>query len=105
MKTQRSKESYLLMDNRAGPGLPGVPQFLEAATFTCSHCQRIVFINPQRTRERAFCRKCDHYLCDECGIVAQQSLIHKPFAQVLDEAQELAEKGLPVPTFTRDHHG
>lgn len=101
MKTQRAKESYLIVDNRAGPGLPGMPAVLEASTYTCSHCQAIVIVNPQRTRERAFCRKCDHYICDECGIVAQHSLFHRPFAQVADEAQELGLRGLPVPEFTR----
>lgn len=105
MKTQRAKESYLIVDHSAGPGLPGLPKVLEAGTYTCTHCQRIVIVRVDRTRERAFCRQCDHYICDECGMVATQSLIHRPFAQFVDEVQELAERGLPVPQFTRTPHG
>ena len=40
---------------------------VEAATLTCSHCQTILIVNPLRTRERAYCSSCDHYLCDACG--------------------------------------
>ena len=55
------RESFLIVDDRlSGGGL------FEAATTTCSHCQRIVVLNPDRTRERGYCRKCVHYICDEC---------------------------------------
>lgn len=101
MRTQRSKESYLLIDHSAGPGLPGMPKVFEAGTFTCSHCQALVVINPKRTRDRALCRQCDHYICDECGIVASQSLFHRPFEMFADEVQEAGAKGLPAPLFTR----
>lgn len=40
--------------------------FKESATFTCADCERVVVLNPQRTRERGYCPKCDHYLCDDC---------------------------------------
>lgn len=109
MRTQRSKESLLILDNRAGPGLDlpgGVGHGLaELPTFTCTHCQTIVILRMDRTRERAFCRKCDHYICDECGVIQAASTIHRPFAQVLDEAQELGARGLTVPEFTRNPNG
>ena len=41
----------------------------ECATYTCSHCQVVVMINPLRTRERAYCLKCDHRICDVCGAI------------------------------------
>lgn len=47
----------------AGRGL------FEAPTFTCKHCQRIVVMNPDRTRERHFCKGCDHLICDECAAI------------------------------------
>jgi hypothetical protein len=43
-----------------------------------------------RNRERAYCRKCDHYICDGCGASAAQTGICKPFKQVLDEQQDEA---------------
>lgn len=88
MKSKRSHEGYLLMNHRDSPGLS--PDFLvaasqrssapplpaaagrglfEAPTITCSHCQKVVVINPVRNRDRAYCAKCDHYLCDDpCGL-------------------------------------
>jgi len=78
MKTKRTHEGYLLIDNRFGPGVTeefirstgkdapivGEGAMFESATITCSHCQVVVVLNPLRTRERGYCRKCDHYICD-----------------------------------------
>jgi hypothetical protein len=88
MKSKRAHEGYLLLDHRDSPGLPmdfvaevnsrssapplpaGAGRGLfEAPTITCSHCQKGVVINPLRNRERAYCAKCDHYICDDpCGL-------------------------------------
>jgi len=77
-KSKRSYEGSILIDHRCSPGvteemsrytdLPvgagrGV---FESPTFTCSHCQRVVVMNPARTRSRGYCKKCDHYVCDGC---------------------------------------
>ena len=35
-------------------------------SFTCVHCNRAVILNPERTRERNVCRKCDALTCDYC---------------------------------------
>lgn len=87
MRTKRSHEGYLLLDNRNSEGVPdeivhqhGLPVgagkgMFETPTFTCNHCGGVVIMNPQRTRERAYCRGCDHYLCDGCG--AERSLTGK----------------------------
>ena len=81
MKRQVDKEGHLLVDHRASPGIvqadllttsmrmpemPGGKQF-EAATLTCCHCNRVVIKNPQRLRDRGFCRKCNHFVCDNCS--------------------------------------
>ena len=79
MKTKRSHEGYLLNDNRASGG--GVS---ELPTITCCHCQRIVVLNPLRTRERGYCRKCDHYVCDDPAC----NLDCRPFKAMIDDLQD-----------------
>ena len=83
MKSKRQNEGYLMIDHSGSPGigpaeikridsdLPvsiGRARF-EAPTYTCSHCTRVVILNPLRQRERGYCSKCDHYVCDECNAV------------------------------------
>ena len=98
---------YLIVDHRAGPGLPrevterfGMPpcpndKLMEADTYTCSHCPRVVIINHSRTRPRAYCPKCDGYVCDFCeaervaaGYVCNQTI------RRADEHYEAVMKGL-----------
>jgi hypothetical protein len=79
MTSKRSHEGYFLLDHSSGPGVPveavlsaglemkAASGLYECATFTCSHCEAVVYINQKRTRDRAWCKKCDHYLCDGCG--------------------------------------
>lgn len=112
MKSLRSHEGYLLLDHSDSPGVSDealsqheLPRgagrtFFEAPTYTCSHCQRIVIVNPDRVRDRAYCRKCDHRICDECGGVAAATGECRTFRQVIDEVQEAVARGLPIPTFT-----
>jgi hypothetical protein len=57
----------------------------ESATYTCSHCQYVVIIEPSRTRERAYCKKCDHRICDGCGIELARTGNCRPYTQVIDE--------------------
>ena len=91
---------YLLIDNRNNEGVPeqlvhrlGLPLqsatgMFEAKTITCSHCNAIVVMNPERTRERTFCKGCSHYICDGCAVVLAQTGVCKTVDQVLDEMQE-----------------
>ena len=100
MHTKKNHEGYLLIDNRFSPGVsadfvqasgknvPSVPEgaLYESATVTCSHCHRIVILNPQRTRPRNYCAHCDHYICDTAGCLAGCL----PMTRRLDTLQEHA---------------
>lgn len=78
MSSLRRHEGYMLIDNSNSPGVPdalvvaqGLPAGsgkikFESATFTCSHCEAVVVMNPNRQRSRGYCPKCDHYVCDNC---------------------------------------
>ena len=97
MKSLRSHEGYLMLDHRGGMAVPdelviaqGLPAgagrgLFEAPTYTCKHCQRVVVMNPNRTRERAYCRGCDHLICDDCGAEKARTLQCKTFDQKVDE--------------------
>lgn len=112
MASKRRHEGYLQIDNRAGPGFDdefarksGLPAGagrgnFEAPTYTCSHCQYVVVMNPLRTRERAYCRGCDHYICDACGIERAKTLTCRTFKQVIDEVLTAAEKQTDAHTNT-----
>lgn len=101
----RRQEGYLLIDHRMSPGVPdallhasglevvsarGGATF-ESATSTCSHCHAIVVANPDRSRARAYCPGCHHYICDGCEFRRVQ-LGHGcvPLVQILDDLQNQA---------------
>lgn len=89
MLSKRSQEGYLMIDHRAGDGLGSMRGLFETAIATCSHCQRGVVRNPGRFRERAWCPKCDHYICDECEVVRVASGGEcKTFKQIMDEQEK-----------------
>ena len=104
MSSLRRHEGYLLIDNRFGPGVtaefirstgkdaPIVPEgaVFESATTTCSHCHTVVILNPDRTRPRNYCRKCDRYICDNPGCNVECV----PLTKVFDEWQEQEFKKL-----------
>ena len=97
-------EGYLLIDHRNSPGVseelirasnkPFIitkpDQLFESATVTCSHCGVIVVLNPDRTRPRGYCAKCDHYVCDNpgCGLEC------RPFKKLIEELQNDAVNSL-----------
>ena len=106
--SKRELEGYVKIDHRESPGFTeeqtkkfyrsdipiGSGMMFEGATNSCSHCQRIVVMNPDRTRQRGYCTKCDHYICDQCSLASlQPDYIHKSFRQVIDEFRENALKG------------
>ena len=89
---------YVEVDHRALDNAPpGLPRHFEADTYTCSHCQRVVILNPSRVRERYKCRGCNHHVCDDCAAkrVAGEPCV--TFAQVVDKVLEQAERGLRQP--------
>lgn len=98
MKTSKRKfEGCLIIDHRESPGITpeqarfgpavGKGKMLEAPTYSCVHCQRVVIMNPLRTRARVYCGKCDDYVCDPCEArrALNQHAPHKSFAQIADE--------------------
>jgi hypothetical protein len=97
MTSLRSHEGYFLLDHVDSPGLSdevilqaGLPVGagrgkFEAPTYTCSHCQYVVVMNPKRNRERAYCKGCDHLLCDPCGAERAKTGVCRTFKQVIDE--------------------
>lgn len=120
MKTKRSHEGYLLIDNTNGPGVSAdmlaelerragkkamVPSVaagkrLEMPLLTCSHCEQGLIVNPMRTRERAYCRKCDHYICDACDLirkVGDESCRHRFVERAAEQAVRDQQRGLILP--------
>lgn len=104
MKSLRSHEGVFLMDHSASPGIPdavlvaqGLPpgvgqERFESATFTCSHCEVIVVLNPDRSRSRGFCRKCEHYVCDPCEAKRVLTGECYPFKAMAQDFLERADK-------------
>lgn len=111
-KRQSDNEGYLLIDHRDSPGLtakqavtagrasimPHVAKGrrFEGATLTCSHCERIVIKNLDRARQRAYCPKCNHFICDWCEAERVRTGQCKPFKQVIDEFYDAAAKGIII---------
>src|SRR5690348_9464159 len=103
------REGYLLIDHQASPGIPadlagalhqfvGEGKVLEAATLTCSHCKCVVMKNPLRMRERPFCRKCMHYICDICEAASYRAdYTHESFDKVVDQTINRIERIGPSP--------
>ena len=98
-----------MVDHRASPGLTpqqalqagydpklaGEGKVYEADTMTCAHCKNVVVKNPMRTRERPYCRQCDHYICDICAVKAKTEDVHMPFSKFIDLTLKQATLGSP----------
>lgn len=105
MTSKRSHEGYILLDHSDSPGVPdsmtiaaGLPAGagrgkFEAATLTCQHCDVVVVINPKRNRERAWCKHCDHYLCDACGVTLHHTGECRNAARRIAEYVAAVERG------------
>lgn len=107
MKSLRSHEGYMLIDNRNAPVddatmvamgyAPGAGRGLyESATYTCSHCNYVVVIEPKRTRERGYCRKCDQRICDACTAILAKTFECLPMKKLADDVLEAAALGANV---------
>lgn len=94
MSSLRRHEGYLMIDHRNSPGMPKssdpaqVPggQLWESPTVTCSHCSAVIILNPERSRPRHYCAKCDHYVCDKPGCIVECSPIRQKFERLYDQA-------------------
>jgi len=95
---------YLFVDNRASPGIPEdiaiimgfdpaqvkAGKIYEQHTIGCNHCGVHVVLNPDRQRARAYCPKCDRYICDICEAHRHTSnYIHR----TIDELTDLLKTG------------
>lgn len=62
----RNDEPYLLLDTGMF-----VPRILRATKqlpcYVCPHCRCSVMLNPERRRERAYCKTCERTICDDCA--------------------------------------
>jgi hypothetical protein len=81
-----------MVDDRLSGG-----KLSESPTFTCSHCNAVVVMNPKRTRERAYCRGCNSYICDACGVVRALTFECRTLEQKIDQAITAAEKAAESP--------
>ncbi len=96
MPSLRRREGYLEINHRFSPGTSEVPggTVLEAATITCSHCQTVLIVNPLRNRERGYCGKCDHYVCDGCEAVRVSTGECRTMAKVFDELEKAVHRDI-----------
>lgn len=69
---------------------PGTARHVEYDTYTCSHCQTVVILNPDRKRDRYKCRGCQHHICDNCAAARIAGAPCKTFWQQADEVLEQA---------------
>lgn len=77
---------YLELDHRASPEAPfGLPRHFEADTYTCTHCNAVVVMNPDRVRERYKCRGCNHHICDPCAAIKSAGGPCKTMDQRIDQ--------------------
>lgn len=103
MTSKRDHENYFMMDHRHTQPVPekiliatALPPtagrgLFEAASYTCSHCQRQIIVEPGRARGADYCRGCDHYICRQCAAIRAETLACKTFKQIIDETLAAAE--------------
>ncbi len=101
--SKRSLEGEVFIDHRNSPGMPELGPFgprlkgteagglLEDKLYVCSHCNSSIILNAARERARAYCSKCDKYICDECEAVMHWTLECRDFQRQLDTVQNELE--------------
>ena len=71
MFSKRELEGYLMIDHRMGEGITpeqaaragngtipvGRGMLFQSPTVNCSHCSRLIVLNPDRSRSRGYCPK------------------------------------------------
>lgn len=99
MKSKTANQGELLIDHRNSPGITpewaaargvtgpvvGSGRVFESGIKNCPHCGTDVIMNPMRRRERQWCRRCDAYICDACGLLRKLGGEHKTARQQVDE--------------------
>lgn len=96
MSSLKRLAGEVMIDHSASPGIPddlaakwsamgvlvaGAGERMEAASYTCRHCQAQVILNPRRQRERNVCRKCMAVVCDRPTCVLEC----RPFDAIAEE--------------------
>jgi hypothetical protein len=107
MHSKKLYEGVLTIDHRGTQGVAdsvmamhGLPAgsgtgIFECAAYTCSHCQRgvtVAFTGKSRVRETAWCKKCDHYLCDDCGAELHRTGVCYPYRAMIDDLANKVEQ-------------
>lgn len=96
----KPREGLLIIDHRNSPGVSdeliraagfaapavGAGCIFESPVIMCAHCGTPVVLNPNRSRPRGYCRKCDAYVCDNPACNAECA----PFSKTIDDLQEKA---------------
>ena len=103
---KRDRESYLEINHKESPGttwedvahIPGAfpvgrGQVFKSATVKCNHCEKEIILNPDRSRERNYCPKCDFYICDWCEAERIRTGECLPFAKIVENWINRVEKG------------
>jgi hypothetical protein len=97
MFLKTSFDGELEVNHQASPGLPESiarrwnydpllcreGKVMRAATLGCPHCGSVVVLNPQRTRDRSHCMKCNRYICDWCkAAMDDPDYVHLTMAEI-----------------------
>lgn len=119
MSSLKRFEGYLLTDHSQGPGMQFYSHTvhspiyypketkIEQATLWCKHCSASFLPNPDRERQRAYCRTCDAYMCDPCAHTAKKpDYVHRTIYDIMEMVRSgrwqivgpLSDQNL-IPTF------
>ena len=110
MKTKQSQEGVILIDHRNSPGISrewaaankisgpivGAGEVYESALIVCHVCGGDVILNPNRSRDRAWCRVHDAYSCDKCAAAVRAKGKCVSLKQLMAEAYDNIVHGKPV---------
>lgn len=114
LKSLRAGAGYLQIDHRDSPGLSpsdvaGIPGAMvapggavtERDLKQCNHCQRGIVLHPLRIRDRGYCPKCDHYVCDRCEAIRVKTGDCVPMVKILEHVgNALTKSAQPTITLT-----
>jgi hypothetical protein len=97
----RKSEAYgeLEIDHRESPGFSdetawglglgglevGKGRRARIKTKMCPHCTAQVILNPNRSRPRFECRKCDSVICDNCAVDMKLTGCCRPFSKLMED--------------------
>ena len=91
VSSKRRHEGYAFIDLGISPDGQRRLGIEEAAIYTCPHCNKMIFKNPNRVRPRGYCAKCDHTVCD----LPVCNLECNPILRDVSLAQRFPDSGQP----------